>query len=250
MVSNNFSGSSVDPNQLLETFANGRIGELITAVVGNDELQRRFEQHPEFQQEEFDGKPSGIIALDLGIVTQDVKNALLVAQAAARTVAVVEGKIEPTSMSDDIFKFVGSERDPKALQKAQADWQISNGIEHDDVSRDVFKHAAASHIAVAAYTLTEEGFTNEAAKLQKMGDMVAESIGNNKLNKSPSDYAQELFIEQEMANVGRYGNEIYNRDENTPADVKWRDHLHNLSVISTQTVDSQSLAHKPNSFDK
>ncbi len=68
-----FNENASNHEKTLETFANGRIGELITEVIGNDELQKRFEADPSFQAEDFEGKPSGIIALDLGIVNPQMK---------------------------------------------------------------------------------------------------------------------------------------------------------------------------------
>jgi formylmethanofuran:tetrahydromethanopterin formyltransferase len=114
-----FNKSAQNHEQTLNVFANGRIGELITEVIGNDTLQELFEKTPDFQIEHHAGKPSGIIALDLGIVSPKMKDALLVAQAAARTIAIVDGKMEPKSLTDDVFKFVGSDRDSQSLKTAK-----------------------------------------------------------------------------------------------------------------------------------
>lgn len=137
---------------------NGRIGEIITAIIGDDRLQSLFEGKeitPESQ-----GKPSGEIALDLGVITRKTKNALLVAQAAQRAYEAAckaEGLIDDSetivtlnrntnekqgrktgnllqlnpvtsgvvSCQDPVFAYVGDARDPKELQDAQGLWMLA-----------------------------------------------------------------------------------------------------------------------------
>lgn len=221
MKDKTMSSPETKSEELLQTFAQGRIGEIITAIVGNDVLQRRFEAHPEFQQEEFEGKPSGIIALDLGIINNEVKDALLITQAAARTIAVIEGTIEAKDMNDDLFKFVGSERDSHALQKAQADWQLSNGIEHDEYSTDTFKRAAVNHIHAAATILDKQDkFSQEARQLRTMANTVQERVIGLDLVNQPSTYAALILKEVEGH-----------------ADTEWLNHLKKLSDIATNQDD-------------
>lgn len=138
--------SSNDVNATRAIFGQ-RLGEIITGIIGDDRIQKLFDdagKHPD----EYKDKPTGLIAMDLGVITPDTKTALLVAQAAERAYALAEkaaevaenrkatigqyrkGKktfqsdsIEGTVSYDDaVFKFVGSERDPAALKTAQSTW--------------------------------------------------------------------------------------------------------------------------------
>lgn len=164
-----FNQNAQNPAETLDTFANGRIGELITEVFGNDELQKRFEADPAFQAEEFEGKPSGIIALDLGIVTPEMKDALLVAQAAARTIAIMDGTMERKDLTDEVFKFVGSDRDSALLKEAQATWMSVNAFENLDIEWEMgYRHMAASYFGSAATIFRKNGFAQEADKLQAL----------------------------------------------------------------------------------
>ena len=183
-----FASSGANPEELLKTFSEGRIGELITAVIGADELQKKFESADPETLEANKGKPSGIIALELGIVSKDAKNALLVVQAAARTVAVAEGKVDKTPLADDVFKFVGSDRDPELLQQAQAHWQIANGVNHDADSIATFKAHASRQMAEAAKVIEAEGLGNEADKIRGLAAYVTSEPGA----QTPNYYAANL----------------------------------------------------------
>lgn len=211
---------------------NGFIGEIITTVIGQDTLQKIFEE-PEHNQEWIklnqENTPSGVIALKLGIVNQDVKNALLVAQAAERTAlnaerteVVMKGaKPEsdwPLSFTSDTFKYVGSERDPKSLQESQATWQVSqivlchtNHYAHGEkdgsvnagcyiVPRqelvDSLKKASAHYYTVAANTLAENGFGEAATKLKSVAASVL-PVNHREITVTPHDIAAEFeFTEQ------------------------------------------------------
>ncbi len=102
------------------------LGEIITAVVGTDRIQKLFEdagKHPD----EYKDVPTGDIALKLGVITPNTKTGLLMAQAAERTARLAEdirsGKNEEiVPFNDKRFAYVGSEGDPKELQYAQALW--------------------------------------------------------------------------------------------------------------------------------
>lgn len=216
---------------------NGRIGEIISAVVGDDTLQKIFEQpehHKAYIEANQKGTPSGLIALDLGIVDQDVKNALLVAQAAermARNAAQAQdvraGAVDAKSLvkqtvgiHDDVFKFVGSARDPQDLQEAQAGWQISqiwlNETLHEAVrnSRDgsyrnsVYTmegpgedfsggllKAAAGYYKAAAATLESKGFADAGTKLRAAAADV-EPVNAAAIKTVPFDVAN-TFLEGE-----------------------------------------------------
>lgn len=204
-----FDAASADIQNVREAM-NGRIGEIISAVIGDDTLKTIFEQ-PENNAKYIElnqkGTPSGIIALDLGIVDAETKTALLLAQAAERTALNAERmrKIENgvsapkewliSGTNNPVFKFVGSDSDPKILQEAQATWQISQLMlelkNHDatlnisDTSlanmiylnptpeyADSLLKSASGYYAAASRILASKGFEEAATKLQA----VAQSI--------------------------------------------------------------------------
>lgn len=110
-----------------------RLGEVIEGVIGDARVRQMFD-HAGKHPDEYAGKPTGLAALDLGVITPATKNALLIAQAAVRTLDAADraeqtlrgGKTPAArSFDDDVFKFVGSPNDPEALQRAQATWQIA-----------------------------------------------------------------------------------------------------------------------------
>ena len=207
-----------------------RIGEIITDILGKDQLQKVFEQ-PEHNAAYIEanekGTPSGFIALDLGIVDSETKNALLVAQAAERTArnamlareVLAGNKIDEEqliSSEDDVFKYVGSDKDPQNLVEAQANWQISqiflNATVHNQnaqARRDkgevlgapeeefyfaddkknatgAFLAFAAASYSVAAVILKSKGWEEAATKLAA----VAESIDpDESYSTTPNDIA-------------------------------------------------------------
>src|SRR3982751_5662956 len=66
-----------------------RLGEIIEAIIGDTRVRELFDRagkHPD----EYAGKPTGMMALDLKVITPDTKTALLVAQAAERAYALAE----------------------------------------------------------------------------------------------------------------------------------------------------------------
>ena len=218
----------------------GRIGEIISAVVGDDTLQKIFEQ-PEhnaaYIKANQEGTPSAFIALDLKIIDTDTKNALLVAQAAERMAlnaeraqAVNSGTPAEeswfTGIHDEVFKFVGSERDPQQLQEAQANWQVSQiwlnasamdakpaeekkGLgdnsylyegPNDDFSGGLLK-AASKYYAAAADTLETKGFEDAAKRLRA----VAEDI-------QPENAAEITSTPNDIARAFLSGEQSYRQD--------------------------------------
>lgn len=218
---------------------NGRIGEIITALIGNDALQKIFEQ-PENNAKYIElnekGMPSGIIALELGIIDKDVKTALLAAQAAERTALnaermqeIAKGVPAPKewllSGTDDVFKFVGSLYDPSLVQTAQASWQLSqlllNTANHDatrdpaetslqatmylkphPVYADVLLKDAAHHYDYASQLLDLKGFKDAAIKLQAASQSILPKDASN-ISIRPHDLAvaytdMEIKFQQEM----------------------------------------------------
>ena len=210
----------------------GRIGEIISAVVGDDTLQKIFEQ-PEhnaaYIKANQEGTPSAFIALDLKIIDTDTKNALLVAQAAERMALnaeraqAVNSSGTPaeeswfTGIHDEVFKFVGSERDPQQLQEAQASWQVSQiwlnasamdakpaeekkGLgdnsylyegPNDDFSGGLLK-AASKYYAAAADTLETKGFEDAAKRLRAVAeDIQPENAAA--ITSTPNDIARAFL---------------------------------------------------------
>src|SRR6185295_17232436 len=120
-----------------------RLGEIIEAIIGDARVRELFDKagkHPD----EYAGKPTGMMALDLKVINQDTKTALLVAQAAERAYALAEkaagiaakhdemistgskaNAADIVKADDPVFKFVGSDRDPPLLQRAQGTWMAA-----------------------------------------------------------------------------------------------------------------------------
>ena len=209
----------------------GRIGEIISAVVGDDTLQKIFEQ-PEHNEAYIkanqEGTPSAFIAMDLGIIDKDTKNALLVAQAAERMAlnaeraqAVKSGMPAEEGWGlnhmDEVFKYVGSERDPKDLQEAQASWQLSqiwlnetiqdakpaeekmgypdqvytHEGPNDDFSGGLLK-AASKYYAAAADTLETKGFDDAAKRLRAVADDI-QPENASEISSTPNDIARAFL---------------------------------------------------------
>ena len=140
------------------------LGMVIAAILGDARVKKLFDEagkHPD----EYQGVPTGEAALKMGVITQNTKTALLVAQAGERTLRLMDrvGKFleqrpellktltEKTAdgkdpdwqvidermakikqdigglvdLGDPIFKFVGSERDAVVLQQAQGTWMAA-----------------------------------------------------------------------------------------------------------------------------
>lgn len=201
MSSNSFKSATTDTKALFDTFKDGRIGELIETIIGKAELREMFDANQDFQQEpgQFEGKPSGIIALDLGIVNKDVKNALLVAQSACRSVAVLKEEAPVLPADDDVFKFVGSERDPKYLQEAQASWQLAHIIADKEnaglYAAQIFSQSAMTSVSQAAIVLKREGFEDAAVKLDALSIALEP---DNVANATPNTYAGQLLEQSHL----------------------------------------------------
>jgi len=199
-----------------------RLGEIIENVIGDGRIKDLFEQagkHPE----EYEGKPTGLVAMDLGVISADTKTALLVAQAAERAFSLAEkaetlsGQVEErrknkdkvpeadyVGYSDDVFKYVGSERDPQILQQAQATWMAAQMLynnEHESINGVIenpgfvansmtqgaeaaqgFKKAAADLYGKAGEMLAQEGHADAAGKL----DAVSKSLAQTAQDGGPS----------------------------------------------------------------
>lgn len=233
-----FDVASADVKKIREVM-NGRIGEIIKEVIGNDTLQKIFEQpehNEKYIEQNLKGTPSGIIALELGIVDAETKNALLLAQAAERTArnaermtAIAQDQSAPEDwiidMHGEVFKFVGSDRDPKFLQEAQATWQLSqiflNTAYHDATYKrsdnapladtiymspnasysESFLKTAAGYYSAAADILEHKGFEDAATKLKAISQSL---LPENDISLTPHDIAKEYTNTEQ-----RYLHEMY-----------------------------------------
>lgn len=128
-----------------------RLGEIIETVIGDARVRELFDRagtHPA----EYEGKPTGLMALDLKVITPETKTALLVAQAAERaytlaeksgvlaaqgkTMIAQEQKVDTADAvphDDPVFKFVGSDRDPAILRQAQGTWMAAQLLLNNEI---------------------------------------------------------------------------------------------------------------------
>ena len=128
-----------------------RLGEIIETVIGDARVRELFDRagtHPS----EYEGKPTGLMALDLKVITPETKTALLVAQAAERAYTLAEkaGDLAAQNRTmvaqgqkadealvvqdtDPVFKFVGSDRDPAVLRQAQGTWMAAQLLLNNEV---------------------------------------------------------------------------------------------------------------------
>jgi len=166
---------------------NGRIGEVITAFIGNDTLQKMFENSQ--VPEDMKNLASGEIALRMGLISPAAKTALLVAQSAERALRAADKAEEyaktrgtiimdlyeiPYAImdraaagvieyNDPVFKFVGSEKDPEILKKVQGTWmtaQLYLNNEVDSINDELMSKPIRKRSLGANYA---EGLRREAA---------------------------------------------------------------------------------------
>ena len=162
-----------------------RLGEIIEAIIGDTRVRELFDKagkHPE----EYEGKPTGLMALDLKVITPETKNALLVAQAAERAFTLAEkaGRIAANHDSliaggqktyapdivrhdDPVFKFVGSDRDPPLLQLAQGTWMAAQMLLNNEISSVIGRIENSAYVAnpVSQGPAAAEGFKKAAVEL-------------------------------------------------------------------------------------
>lgn len=209
-----------------------RLGEIIEGVIGDARVRQMFDdagKHPE----EYEGEPTAIMAIKLGIIGPELTTPLLVAQAAERTLTLAEKadklasemrsrinsgtkvdaeKEGAVAWNDPVFKFVGSDRDPEVLKHAQATWQIAQinfNTEVGYINKNIDNpggvympyprgHEAAQGLKQAAkehYAVAAKMLTAEGHKeaAQKLSD-VANSISIEIDNApKPSQIAQDLL---------------------------------------------------------
>ena len=201
------TGHTFNTDQTRAVFGN-LFAKIIEDVIGDARIRELFDaagKHPD----EYEGKPTGMIAVKLGVITQGTNTALLIAQAAERTLRLAEkvqflpsqgladeesiveyAKAHCIPSDDPVFKFVGSPRDPEILQQAQATWKIAQMNLNQEVKfleEAVFlkspPHIYQAHVgglqktaaelyATAADMLQSEGHTDAAEKLQAVSKSI------------------------------------------------------------------------------
>lgn len=201
----------------------GRIGEIIEDVIGDKRIREMFDEagkHPD----EHAGKPTGIIALEMGVISPEVKTALLVAQAAERTARLADKALKIRnpgtpmtfedqkeagylSMDDPVFKYVGSERDPQELRFAQGVWQIAQANLNAEIKAanpDIIsyspgiktahslKAAAGTLYFCAADLMQKAGMDDIAKRLTKVCYNVMKDVPEDLNLLDPSDIARTL----------------------------------------------------------
>lgn len=193
--------------ELQEVLRDGRIGEIIAHVHGDDRLQQMFEEEGGIPEEHI-GKPAGIIALEMGIITHAEKNALLAGQAAARTLDALETD-RPLALSDDVFKWVGSERDPDLLKEAQTNMMAAHHFNgREDMAED-FKAASSEVLAEASQVLRESGRTEIADQFEELSMHVAPE---NTLSATPiSQHVEDELAKSDLTREQTEGLERVNR---------------------------------------
>ncbi len=84
MTKKPFNENAPDLQTTLEQYEKAFAGQLIEIAVGQDKLKTMFDEHPDFQEDKYDGMPSMKIAQKLGIISDETADALLVLQAGVR----------------------------------------------------------------------------------------------------------------------------------------------------------------------
>ena len=144
-------------------------GQIIEDVIGLDDVRKLFEAAENGDVEAqakiekagaADKAPSGFLAVDLGLVDKETKNALLTAQAAERSLLIMEeiehfyqnqlpeldnihgderqvqtyfdNHVKAAETQIPSFKFIGSEGDPQSLVSAQATHQLATEYEYNE----------------------------------------------------------------------------------------------------------------------
>jgi hypothetical protein len=188
MTKEDFSKNAPDLQTTLEQYEGAFAGQLIEIAVGQDELRTMFDNHPDFQEDEYDGMPSMKIAQKLGIISDETADALLVLQAGVRMAynaqkmnKTLKGeevetiKIDKHSvdfMNGDLFdarfkalKFGGSDQ----VVDAQASYAMSQVVLNEIVADkegmeqapDAFAKYGAELITQAAKQLASESTLQE-----------------------------------------------------------------------------------------
>lgn len=191
----------------------GHFGEIITTIIGDDRVQRLYEEKA--IPPELAGKTGADIALSLGIISTDTITALLVAQAAERTLQLADKAEEYANSSEvlissykeafiirlqekgqsytsadrpwleedsagyagydcPIFKFIGADRDPDVLKAAQGTWLAAQVYLNNEVDAINAYNSEAADTPCSMGPEYADGFRKAAAGYYKMaGDLLA-----------------------------------------------------------------------------
>lgn len=103
-----------------------RIGAIIHGLLGDERLEQLFDDAPQPTT----ATPSGMLAVQMGLISREFKNALLTAQAAERIACLADdasaGDFSATRQiagNDPVFQHIGHPNDPAELVNAQQDWK-------------------------------------------------------------------------------------------------------------------------------
>ncbi len=191
------------------------LGEIIEAVIGDSRVRELFDlagAHPS----EYEGKPTGLMALDLNVISPATKTALLVAQAAERTYSLAEkaGDIAKNSASmiihrhhanpsfvvehdDPVFKFVGADSDPEILRRAQATWMGAQLLLNHEVEtiRTRINFPGAVDNPASQGLKAAQGFKQAAAVLYDQASKMLRAEGHKYAADNLGDIAAVLTAE-------------------------------------------------------
>jgi len=165
------------------------IGALIDSVIGGSRISHMFDGDDDASDVMNDDRPAGRIVLDLGIVSEDTKTALLIAQAAERTARLAEKAMDVIgygarikyigrsdfgfiSHDDPVFKYVGSINDHEYLRTAQASWQIAQIYLNQVINNNVLDAGDVNVGPLSCYGLmlvAAQGYKNAAEIIRGEG---------------------------------------------------------------------------------
>lgn len=196
-------------HQKLRQIFNKPLGEMITALFHERDLQDMFERNNGVP-EELAGLSSGDIALRMGLIDSDTKIALLVAQAGERILQALEKPVRG-DYNDDIFKFIGSARDPDILKQSQSVWQLAHiralvmqsraGTDDPVIALDKsyvagFRMEAAQAYCKAGEIFNVKGHDRIAQQMLQLADHIANETQNPA--RSPKIFAADLLGERNI----------------------------------------------------
>lgn len=220
-----------------------RLGEIITDLLGDKRIQELYENGA--KPDTAAGLSVGEVALKAGVITADTKTALLVAQAAERAFALsteagdIAASYDTTvkqhretktrydktgthvvSHTDDVFKYVGSDRDPPVLQQAQSLWMTAQMFYNNEIEslenrinqpgyvggsasmpgyEAGFQNMALKFYGEAADMLRREGHEDAAGKLEQVQKQLAKGVSPATAKNGPAQFLQSHLWNEQFA---------------------------------------------------
>lgn len=221
-----------------------RLGEIITDLLGDKRLQELYENGGA-KPEAASGLSAGEVALKAGVISADTKTALLVAQAAERAfglsteagnladsydTTVKQHRANKTrydksgahvvSHTADVFKYVGSDRDPPVLQQAQSLWMTAQMFYNNEIEalenrinqpgyvggsssmpgyKEGFQRMALKFYGEAADMLRREGHEDAAGKLEQVQKQLSKGVSAEPGNGGPAQFLQSHLWSEQFA---------------------------------------------------